>query len=145
MFQQLSLGAFVLVICAIIHVFSIGFNVSISIRVARFSEHLHPTLRAAMIVGAAFFMLLIAHTAQVWIWAAALVYSGAMEPTGDAIYFSLVTYTSLGYGDIVLGPGHRIFGSVASITGLLTFGVSTAYLVSLMTRILPEVFTNITK
>ena len=52
-----------------------------------------------------------------------------------ALYFSLVTYTTLGYGDIVLGPDLRIFGAFASVAGLLAFGLSTAYLVALMTQI----------
>ena len=55
-----------------------------------------------------------------------------------ALYFSLVTFTTLGYGDIVLGEGLRIFGAFASVTGLLAFGLSTAFLVALMTRMFEE-------
>ncbi|GAA6192614.1 hypothetical protein NBRC116597_25350 [Phaeobacter sp. NW0010-22] len=58
-----------------------------------------------------------------------------MPDWNSALYFSLVTYTSLGYGDIVLGPGLRIFGAFASVAGLLAFGLSTAYMVALMTRL----------
>lgn len=140
MFQQLSLGALVLVICAIIHVFFIAYNVQIAVKVDMYAKRFRPQVRIALVVGTAFLMLLLAHTVQVWLWALSLIWTEAMPPTGDAVYFSLVTYTSLGYGDIVLNEGHRIFGAVASITGLLTFGLSTAYLVSLMTRILPTIF-----
>ncbi|MEP2782993.1 MAG: ion channel [Pseudoruegeria sp.] len=140
MFEQLTLGALVLVICAIVHVFFIAYNVQMSIGLAKRTEKFKPMLRVSIVVGTAFLLLLFAHTVQVWIWALALLMYGALIPTGDAVYFSLVTYTSLGYGDIVLAQGHRIFGAIASVTGLLTFGVSTAYLVSLMSRILPDIF-----
>ena len=74
------------------------------------------------------------HTAQVWIWAAIYVVFNVLPDWNSAIYFSLVTYTSLGYGDIVLAPGLRIFAGFAAVTGLLGFGISTAYLVALMNR-----------
>ena len=51
-----------------------------------------------------------------------------------ATYFSFVTLSTLGYGDIVLGPDLRIFAAFAAVTGLLAFGLSTAYLVAMMTR-----------
>jgi ion channel len=80
--------------------------------------------------------ILIAHTAQIWIWASAFVLGGAIADWNTAIYFSLVTYTTLGYGDVVLGPGLRIFAAFAAVTGLLGFGISTAFLVTLVGRIL---------
>jgi len=80
-------------------------------------------------------IILVSHTAQVWLWAMMLYDRTILTDWNTAIYFSLVTYTSLGYGDVVLGPGARIFGAFGAVTGLLSFGMSTAFLVSLMTRI----------
>ncbi|NVO55342.1 two pore domain potassium channel family protein [Rhodobacteraceae bacterium B1Z28] len=80
------------------------------------------------------------HTIQVWIWAIAWVLLDVLPDWNSAIYFSLVTFTTLGYGDIVLGEGLRIFGSFAAVTGLLAFGLSTAYMVALMTRVFQENF-----
>jgi hypothetical protein len=72
--------------------------------------------------------------------AAFFVGFGAFSDLATALYFSLVTYTTLGYGDFVLGPDIRIFASFAAVTGLLTFGLSTAFLVGLIGRILPKQF-----
>ncbi|NOD33538.1 MULTISPECIES: ion channel [unclassified Ruegeria] len=80
------------------------------------------------------------HTIQVWIWAIVWVLLEVLPDWNTAIYFSLVTFTTLGYGDIVLGEGLRIFGSFASVAGLLAFGLSTAYLVAMMTRVFQEKF-----
>lgn len=80
--------------------------------------------------------IVLSHTAQVWGYAAYFHGMGVIGDLNTAIYFSLVTYTSLGYGDVVLGPDFRTFGAFASVTGLLTFGLSTAFLVALMNRLL---------
>ncbi|OIQ27842.1 MAG: Ion transport 2 [Alphaproteobacteria bacterium MedPE-SWcel] len=74
-----------------------------------------------------------AHTAQVWIWSAALmVKAETFADWNTAVYFSVATYTTLGYGDVVLDSGHRIFASFAAMNGMLAFGISTAFLVSIM-------------
>ncbi len=77
------------------------------------------------------------HTAQVWIWAVTYALFNVLPDWNSAVYFSLVTYTSLGYGDIVLPPAVRIFAGFAAVTGMLGFGISTAYLVSLFSRLKP--------
>ncbi|TNJ46849.1 potassium channel family protein [Phaeobacter sp. B1627] len=74
-----------------------------------------------------------AHTAQVWIWSAALmVKAETFSDWNTAVYFSVATYTTLGYGDVVLDSDHRIFASFAAMNGMLAFGISTAFLVSTM-------------
>ena len=70
-------------------------------------------------------------TIEVWLFALSVLALGALPDIGEAIYFALVTYTTLGYGDVVLSTGYRIFGAFGSVTGLLVFGLSTAFLVSL--------------
>ncbi|WP_209596371.1 ion channel [Ruegeria sp. HKCCSP351] len=91
-------------------------------------------------IAVALGFIIATHTIQVWIWAIVWVLLNVLPDWNSAIYFSLVTFTTLGYGDIVLGEGLRIFGSFASVTGLLAFGLSTAYLVALMTRVFQERF-----
>ena len=40
---------------------------------------------------------------------------GALQIYNDAFYFSLITFATLGYGDIVLAPDYRIFGALRSL------------------------------
>lgn len=75
-------------------------------------------------------IMVTALTLQVWIWASVYYHFDILRDWNAAIYFSMVTFTSLGYGDIVLGPEVRIFATFGSVTGLLSFGLSAAFLVS---------------
>ncbi|MEO1067154.1 MAG: ion channel [Pseudomonadota bacterium] len=95
---------------------------------------LHFLVKDAVLIVAVFAFVVLAHTLQVWLWAVCFVWLGALAFLEEAIYFSLVTYTTVGYGDVTVGSDFRIFAAMASVTGLLTFGLSTAFLVTFFER-----------
>ena len=69
------------------------------------------------------------HMVEIVVWA--LTYMWLPSVTGletleESIYFSLVTFTTLGYGDITLQPGPRILSGVEAMNGIFLFGWSTA-------------------
>ena len=78
--------------------------------------------------------LFFGHLAQVGLWAAVLIWLGALQTYDDAFYFSLVTFATLGYGDLVLAPGYRIFGALAATCGSLMLGWSTALIFAAISR-----------
>lgn len=89
-----------------------------------------------LITLTAFCFVIIAHSIQVWIWAVSFLAFQTVGSLNEAVYFSLVTYTTLGYGDIVLGEGFRVYAAMAAVTGLLSIGLSTAFLAGLLGRFL---------
>jgi hypothetical protein len=78
--------------------------------------------------------LFFGHFAQVGLWAGFLVALGALKTYDDAFYFSLVTFATLGYGDIVLTPAYRIFGALGATCGSLMLGWSTALIFAAISR-----------
>jgi hypothetical protein len=78
--------------------------------------------------------LFFGHMVQVAFWAGFLVVFGALKTYDDAFYFSLVTFATLGYGDIVLGPGYRVFGAFGATCGSLMLGWSTALIFAAISR-----------
>ena len=69
-------------------------------------------------------------------WALTIRALGALPRLADAVYFALVTTTTLGYGDITLKPDYRVFGAMGAVNGLMTYGLSTAFLVSIASGVL---------
>jgi len=72
------------------------------------------------------------HAIEMLLWAWAFWHLGALADIGEAVYFSLSSYTTVGYGDVVLGPDWRIFGAAQAAAGILLFGWSTALLFSVI-------------
>jgi len=95
--------------------------------------HRHGFGKTVAMVATVFGLFLI-HTVEIWTWAGAYLLLGTLPTFADALYFSAVTFSTLGYGDIILAPEWRLFGALEGVSGLLLIGWSTAYLVSASTR-----------
>lgn len=81
------------------------------------------------------FAIIAIHTAEAWLWAAIYYYLGEFTDFSQALYFSVVTSTTLGYGDLTLSSRWQILGTFASMGGLILFGTSTAFLIGLMEKL----------
>ncbi len=138
--QQIFWGSVYLGLCFLIEIGLLTWCTIMIRRLLDRWEDKGQVLRTAGPVCMALAFIVATHTIQVWIWAIVWVLGDVLPDWNSALYFSLVTFTTLGYGDIVLGEGLRIFGAFASVTGLLAFGLSTAYMVALMTRVFEERF-----
>jgi small-conductance mechanosensitive channel len=68
----------------------------------------------------------------VWIWAIAFRLLDVFVTLEGAVYFSIVAYTTLGFGDILLPQEWRLLAGMASANGLLNFGLLTAMLVEVL-------------
>ncbi|ESQ09528.1 MAG: two pore domain potassium channel family protein [Thiohalocapsa sp. PB-PSB1] len=83
-------------------------------------------------------VLLILHLVEVVIWALAyvLVLPGdQLASFEQAVYFSVVTFTTLGYGDITLIDHEwRILSGIEALNGILLVGWTTALLFSVFQR-----------
>lgn len=74
--------------------------------------------------------LFLLHAIEICVYAAAFRIVGAVETVETALYFSTSTFTTVGFGDIVLTPDWRLMAAAESMNGFLLIGWSTAFLVS---------------
>ena len=81
-------------------------------------------------------ILFFGHTLQIALWAELFVLSGEFSSFYNAFYHSIVNFSSLGYGDIVMSQKWRLLGSLEAVSGILMFGVSTAVFYAIIRRIL---------
>ncbi len=135
---QIFLGSIVLGICSMLHIVLLVAAIKLLRRMAPHDRTSRSPFLVMKLLVLGFSIVVFAHTVQVWIWALSFLALGTLPNLSDAIYFSLVTYTTVGYGDVTVGGGFRVFGAMAAVTGLLNFGLSTAFLVGLFERMLPS-------
>lgn len=89
---------------------------------------------AIAVVGAAAGLFAL-HAAEIWCYALLYLLVGALGTLESALYFSTASYTTVGYGDVVLGIDWRVFGAIESANGIILLGWSTAFFVAIVGRI----------
>jgi hypothetical protein len=80
-------------------------------------------------------MLILIHVAEITLWALVYLWAGCLPDIESAFYFSGATYTTIGYGDLVLAKPWRILGPVEGLTGILMCGLSAGLFFAIVSRI----------
>ena len=78
--------------------------------------------------------MVVLHLLEITAWAVFYEWQGAIGDLPSALYFSAVTYTTTGYGDIVLPQEWRLVGGVEALTGILMCGWSTGFFFAVVVR-----------
>jgi hypothetical protein len=71
-------------------------------------------------------VILIAHICSIALWAWVFIILGEFSSFETAFYFSGVSYTTLGYGDIILSKAWRLLGPLEAVNGVIMIGWTTA-------------------
>ena len=101
--------------------------------IARDKHRLGPARATALIVRFATVMLAL-HLCQILVWAG--FYRWTCFPSWEsAFYFSGVSYSTVGYGDLILPTMWRVLGPLEAITGVLMCGMSVSLLFAVVTRL----------
>jgi ion channel len=79
--------------------------------------------------------IVLLHLLEIGVWATFYVWKEAMPDMQTSLYFSAVTYTTTGYGDLVLPKEWRLLAGVEALTGILMCGWSTAFFLTLGSRL----------
>ena len=79
--------------------------------------------------------IVLLHLAEISAWGVFYVWSGAIADLHTALYFSAVTYTTTGYGDVVLPEAWRLDGGVEALTGILMCGWSTGFFFAVVNQL----------
>ncbi len=132
MFRQLFVAFTIVGICLVIHVAMI-------IVVGEWLvDHRERRARNLGIMGymllliATFSAIIFLHMVEIAIWAA-YYYEWALFPDFEtSCYFSITTYTTIGFGDVVLPRAWRILGGVEGVSGVLLCGLSTAFVFAIV-------------
>lgn len=90
------------------------------------------TLRLLILVS---WILILIHAAEIAAWEVFYFWQGCMPDFESSIYFSGVTYTTVGYGDLVLPERWRLLAPVEALMGILMSGLSAALFFAILNRL----------
>jgi hypothetical protein len=79
--------------------------------------------------------LLLLHVVEMCIWAGAFYLWGVLPDFETSLYFSLTSYTTVGYGDVLPSVSWRLIGPIEAAVGVLMLGWSTGFIVAAVQRI----------
>ncbi len=136
MLSQLAYGAVLIAVTVLIHavclegIIKVWRAVSIEIEVRWRAITLSLT-----IIG-----IFASHIIQIWVWAIFYFFVEEIQTWESALYFSTSSYTTVGYGDLILSEEWRLLGSIEAINGMILFGWSTAFLFAGVRRIYEHLY-----
>ena len=117
--------------CVIVH--AIGITVAVR-WLARHAATAMPFWRETWLFVRLAGWIILLHLVEVGAWALLYAWRGAMPSLQAAAYFSGVTYTTTGYGDLVLPEAWRLVGAIEALTGILMCGWSTGFFFLIVSR-----------
>ena len=119
MFNELFFAFAIVAICVVIHVG--GIAVFAQFLLGRYPrlEGLTTIWRQAMLLISVFTVVISLHLIETAIWASFYHWHSLFETYETALYFSLGTYSTIGYGDVVLPGRWRLLGGLEVISGVL--------------------------
>jgi hypothetical protein len=79
--------------------------------------------------------LLVLHLVEMAVWAVAYAFGNVLPDFETALYYSLKSYTTVGYGDVLPSVSWRLLGPIEAAVGILMLGWSTSIIVAAVQRI----------
>lgn len=89
--------------------------------------------------------LILIHLVAISIWGGFFVWKGCLPDAESAFYFSGTTYTTVGYGDLVLPEPWRMLGPVEGLTGILMCGLSAGFFFAVVSTMYGPRFGSVPK
>ena len=131
MFSKLLIAWGLMALCVVVHATGVNFAVRRLRNPKSAAEHFW--LGTWLFIRLAAWIVLL-HLIEISTWALFYMWKDAMPDLQSALYFSAVTYTTTGYGDLVLPQEWRLVGAIEALTGILMCGWSTGFFFVVVSR-----------
>lgn len=140
MIENLILGSILIFICLVVQCIIVYILLHFLISLEK-KKLLKPTfIRTTPLLIFVLTIFLIGIIVQIAIWAGLFLVFGEFENFNIAFYHSLVNFTTLGYGDLVMSEKRRLLGALEAANGVLMFGITTAFVVAILNELIQGVW-----
>ena len=136
MIENLLIGCATIVVCLAIQCLFIALLVY-QLAKLKARSSLQPTLmRIIRLLTGTLACLLLGNLLQIAIWAELFMFYGEFQDFATAFYHSIVNFSTLGYGDLVMSDKRRLLGGLEAANGVLMLGLTTSILYAVLNTIL---------
>jgi voltage-gated potassium channel Kch len=135
MLLQVLIGSVLMIITTFIHAGGMALGLRGLAIVYTDRSGMPSILIRALVVGAFVVVMFVTTLVEASAWAITYSMLYAVSDFEKALYFSTVTYTTLGYGDVVLDAQWRLLSSFQAANGIIMFGWTTALIVVVIYRV----------
>ena len=130
MITVLSLGLLAMTVCLVFQALASVLAARYFARAAKQPLGARPWRAIFVQFSILMIVLMLGNIIQVAFWGLLYRVLGAFDEFETAMYFSGVTFTSLGYGDVVLDGRMRLLAPLQAANGLMMFGITTALFIA---------------
>ena len=139
--RQFAVSTVMLIVCVILHGFGLaGLNRAMRTEASlERMKHITPLSAQGALFTLTIVLAIVAlHGLEIWLFAATFLAMDAVAGLEEALYFSTISYSTVGYNDTHVLPQWRLVGAFESIIGLILLGWSTAFFFRMLGRIDPH-------
>ncbi len=132
MFKELLVAFAIVAVCLLLHV---GAIVSLADWMLDKREKRREEMRTfsyMLLLLGAFSVIIVLHMIEIGIWAIFYYVRSLFADFETSLYFSITSYTTIGFGDVVLPRAWRLLGGIEGVTGVLLCGLSTAFVFAII-------------
>ena len=126
MLGHIAIGAVLFLMTTLVHA---GFTIFTFWAIRHLPDEswfMQATWREVLLIAILVLTLFVALLFESGLWAIVYAASGALDGIEPAFYFSVVTFTTLSYGDVVLDEEWRVMATFEAANGIIMLGWSTA-------------------
>jgi hypothetical protein len=136
MLTEISVAALIVAVCLLLHVAGLMLMAEWLLRRREYLEQKGARMRYASLLVLLFLGIMLLHVTETSMWAVFYYSRALFKDFETSLYFSLTSYTTIGYGDVLLPQRWRLLGAIEGVTGVLFCGISTAFIFAVMTAML---------
>jgi voltage-gated potassium channel len=128
MFTEIAIAAAIVSVCLVIHVAGILLMGKWLLHRREDLERNPGNRRFALLIVTLFAGIIFLHLIQTSLWAVFYYTQNLFSDFETSLYFSMVSFTTIGYGDVLLPRRWRLLGVIEGFSGVLLCGLSTAFI-----------------
>lgn len=136
MINPITAAAMIVSVCLLLHVAGILLMAEWLLRHREYLERRAGWMRHAILLILLFSGVMFLHIIETNLWAGFYYGQGLFNDFETSLYFSLMSYTTIGYGDVLLPQKWRLLGAIEGISGVLLCGTSTAFIFAVISAML---------